>query len=113
LELLDTSPSRTDQDWLNAKSYKEVPGPSPLRVLSYFLPGGNYATYNYIYSKYHPILTFPHLPTGKLHNMNLIQMNRRMREMYGNIYRFPMQVRGPKPKGRYTKGLRERASGHA
>lgn len=65
LELLDTSPSRTDQDWLNAKSYKEVPGPSPLRVLSYFLPG------------------------GKLHNMNLIQMNRRMREMYGNIYRFP------------------------
>ncbi|XP_034476623.1 cytochrome P450 12b1, mitochondrial [Drosophila innubila] len=65
LELLDTSPPRSDEDWLNAKSYKEVPGPSTLRVLSYFLPG------------------------GKLYNMNLIQMNRRMRELYGDIYRFP------------------------
>ncbi|KAH8407674.1 hypothetical protein KR222_010230, partial [Zaprionus bogoriensis] len=65
LELLDTSPPRADADWLQAKPYEEVPGPGTLRVLSYFLPG------------------------GKLYNMNLIQMNRRMREMYGDIYRFP------------------------
>ncbi|KAH8307118.1 hypothetical protein KR044_005160, partial [Drosophila immigrans] len=64
-ELLDSTPTRTDEDWLKAKPYSEVPGPNTFRVLSYFLPG------------------------GKLYNMNLIQMNRRMREMYGDIYRFP------------------------
>ncbi|XP_060659633.1 cytochrome P450 12b1, mitochondrial [Drosophila nasuta] len=64
-QLLDSTPTRTDDDWLKAKPYSEVPGPTTWRVLSYFLPG------------------------GKLYNTNLIQMNRRMREMYGDIYRFP------------------------
>ncbi|EDW61474.1 cytochrome P450 12b1, mitochondrial [Drosophila virilis] len=65
LELLDTTPTRTDEEWLQAKPYAAVPGPGTCRVLSYFLPG------------------------GKLYNTNLIQMNRRMREWYGDIYRFP------------------------
>ncbi|EDW02599.1 cytochrome P450 12b1, mitochondrial [Drosophila grimshawi] len=65
LELLDTKPTRSDDDWLQAKPYAEIPGPGTWRLLSYFLPG------------------------GKLHNTNLIDMNRRMREWYGDIYRVP------------------------
>ncbi|XP_017149626.1 probable cytochrome P450 12b2, mitochondrial [Drosophila miranda] len=65
LELLDKSPPRTDERWQKAMSYGELPGPNGWRMLSYFLPG------------------------GKLHNTNLIQMNRRLREMYGDIYRLP------------------------
>ncbi|SPP73511.1 probable cytochrome P450 12b2, mitochondrial [Drosophila guanche] len=65
LELLDTSLPRTDERWQQARPYGELPGPNGFRMLSYFLPG------------------------GKLHNTNLIQMNRRLREMYGDIYRLP------------------------
>jgi len=32
---------------------------------------------------------------GALHNTNLIQMNRRMREMYGDIYRMPGMMGKP------------------
>nr|O44220.1 RecName: Full=Cytochrome P450 12b1, mitochondrial; AltName: Full=CYPXIIB1; Flags: Precursor [Drosophila acanthoptera]AAB88725.1 cytochrome P450 [Drosophila acanthoptera] len=65
LELLDAAPTRSDDEWLQAKPYEKVPGPGTWQVLSYFLPG------------------------GKQYNTNLIQMNRRMREWYGDIYRFP------------------------
>lgn len=47
-ELYDTSPPRVDEEWLQAKPYTEVPGPSPLRLISYFLPGGK------LYLSYHP-----------------------------------------------------------
>ncbi|KAH8401092.1 hypothetical protein KR009_003017, partial [Drosophila setifemur] len=61
----ETATPRLDEKWQQARTYKEMPGPSILRMLSYFLPG------------------------GALRNTNLIQMNRRMREMYGDIYSIP------------------------
>ncbi|NP_001352282.1 hypothetical protein AWZ03_005275 [Drosophila navojoa] len=64
-ELLEATPTRSDEEWMKAKDYSALPGPSALRLLSYFLPG------------------------GKLHSTNLVQMNRRMREWYGDIYRLP------------------------
>ncbi|XP_037714155.1 probable cytochrome P450 12b2, mitochondrial [Drosophila subpulchrella] len=71
LEWLDTSPPRNDEKWQQAKPYGEMPGPSTMRMLSYFMPG------------------------GVLRNTNLIQMNRRMREMYGDIYRVPGMMGKP------------------
>ncbi|KAH8348310.1 hypothetical protein KR084_006385 [Drosophila pseudotakahashii] len=71
LDLLDTSTPRIDEKWQRARPYGEMPGPSTLRMLSYFMPG------------------------GALRNTNLIQMNRRMREMYGDIYCIPGMMGKP------------------
>nr|XP_017014475.2 probable cytochrome P450 12b2, mitochondrial [Drosophila takahashii] len=71
LELLDTSTPRIDEKWQQARPYGEMPGPSTLRMISYFMPG------------------------GALRNTNLIQMNRRMREMYGDIYCIPGMMGKP------------------
>ncbi|EDW48513.1 probable cytochrome P450 12b2, mitochondrial [Drosophila sechellia] len=71
LELLDTSTPRIDDKWQQARPYGEIPGPSPLRMLSFFMPG------------------------GALRNTNLIQMNRVMREMYGDIYCIPGMMGKP------------------
>ncbi|XP_068148105.1 probable cytochrome P450 12b2, mitochondrial [Drosophila tropicalis] len=65
LALIEKTPPRNDAKWQEAKPFNEMPGPSNWRLLSFFLPG------------------------GELHNTNLIQMNRRLRELYGDIYRFP------------------------
>ncbi|KAH8336848.1 hypothetical protein KR059_005469 [Drosophila kikkawai] len=65
LEIAGNSSARSDEKWTQAKTYGEMPGPSSLKMISYFMPG------------------------GALRNTNLIQMNRRMREMYGDIYRLP------------------------
>ncbi|XP_016991518.1 probable cytochrome P450 12b2, mitochondrial [Drosophila rhopaloa] len=69
LEIVGTS--RIDEKWQQAKTYGEMPGPSSLRMISYFMPG------------------------GALRNTNLIQMNRRMREMYGDIYCIPGMMGKP------------------
>ncbi|KAH8275344.1 hypothetical protein KR026_005326 [Drosophila bipectinata] len=65
LDYAEASAPRVDEKWQQAKLYKDMPGPSSLRMISYFMPG------------------------GVLYNTNLIQMNRRMREMYGDIYCMP------------------------
>lgn len=31
---------RTDADWLNAKDYKEIPGPSNFELIRGYFPGG-------------------------------------------------------------------------
>ncbi|KAH8320006.1 hypothetical protein KR074_011040, partial [Drosophila pseudoananassae] len=65
LDYAEDSAPRVDEKWQQAKLYKDMPGPSSWRMISYFMPG------------------------GALYNTNLIQMNRRMREMYGDIYSMP------------------------
>ncbi|XP_030378208.1 cytochrome P450 12b1, mitochondrial [Scaptodrosophila lebanonensis] len=67
----EPAPARIDEEWLQAKPYAEIPGPSVMRTISYFLPG------------------------GKLYNTNLIELNRRMREWYGDIYRMPGMMGKP------------------
>ncbi|KAH8240360.1 hypothetical protein KR038_005153, partial [Drosophila bunnanda] len=71
LEIAGNLSARSDGKWTQAKSYEEMPGPSTLKMISYFMPG------------------------GALRNTNLIQMNRRMREMYGDIYRMPGMMGKP------------------
>ncbi|KAH8290641.1 hypothetical protein KR054_004749 [Drosophila jambulina] len=71
LEIAGNLSARSDEKWTQAKTYEEMPGPNSLKMLSYFMPG------------------------GALRNTNLIQMNRRMREMYGDIYRLPGMMGKP------------------
>ncbi|XP_055838070.1 probable cytochrome P450 12b2, mitochondrial isoform X2 [Episyrphus balteatus] len=58
-ELRETS--KFDQEWLQAKDFKEIPGPSTFKLLSHYLPG------------------------GKLHNSNLIDFYKLLRDEYGDI----------------------------
>lgn len=52
---------KLDDEWLNAKDFSEIPGPSTIELLSKYLPG------------------------GKLHNSNLIDFYKFFRDEYGDI----------------------------
>ncbi|XP_055919790.1 probable cytochrome P450 12b2, mitochondrial [Eupeodes corollae] len=58
--------SKLDREWLKAKDFSEIPGPSTFKLLSHYLPG------------------------GKLHNSNLIDFYKLLRDEYGDI----SQVKG-------------------
>uniref|UniRef100_A0A0A1WKR6 Probable cytochrome P450 12b2, mitochondrial n=1 Tax=Zeugodacus cucurbitae TaxID=28588 RepID=A0A0A1WKR6_ZEUCU len=55
--------TRDDPEWVNAKDYKEIPGPSTLRMLRDQLPG------------------------GRLHKTNMQVLETYYRERYGDIFR--------------------------
>ncbi|XP_053964585.1 cytochrome P450 12b1, mitochondrial-like [Anastrepha ludens] len=56
------APERTDPEWLNAKEYKSIPGPSKIGFFLSFLPG------------------------GELHNLNYVDMNKKLRNKYGDLF---------------------------
>lgn len=55
------STSKTENEWKSAKDFNEIPGPSTLKLLSQYIPG------------------------GKLHNSNLIDFYKFLRDEYGDI----------------------------
>lgn len=40
LEYAEATAPRVDEKWQQAKLYKDMPGPSSWRMISYFMPGG-------------------------------------------------------------------------
>lgn len=54
---------RNDEEWIKAKPYDSLPGPTRLNFFLDVLPGGKY------------------------HKTNMMEMNRQLRSTYGDIYR--------------------------
>ncbi|XP_037955925.1 cytochrome P450 12b1, mitochondrial [Teleopsis dalmanni] len=54
---------RTDEEWMNAKDFNTMPGPTRIQLLMDYFPG------------------------GKLHNANLIDMHTILHSTYGDIFR--------------------------
>ncbi|XP_018803930.1 PREDICTED: cytochrome P450 12b1, mitochondrial-like [Bactrocera latifrons] len=62
-ELIDeNAPERTDVEWLNAKDYSAIPGPTKYKLFRDFLPGGEF------------------------YNINYIEMHKRLHSRYGDIF---------------------------
>lgn len=78
--------TREDPEWVNAKDFKEIPGPSTYRMLRDQLPGGNnYDSPLWICLKCLKYIKILYL--GHLYKTNLLVIEDYYRKRYGDIFR--------------------------